>query len=172
MDYVELVPHRNYVQKWLVIGPFDNAGDKGFDRVYPPEKEFDRTATYEGVGDKKIGWREATADSRNGLVSLHDLLSPYENTVAYAICTVESSRDQASDLFAGSDDGIKIWVNGKEILSNHIHRGYSEDAEHVRVALKKGENTILVKVDNGAGPMGFGLRIADPEDTLKFSLPK
>ena len=172
IDYLELVPHRNYVEKWLIAGPFDNQGDEGFDRVYPPEKGFDRKATYEGIGGKKIAWREATADSRNGLVPLSDLVSPFENTVAYAICTVESSRQQTVDLFAGSDDGIKIWVNGEEVHSHHIHRGYTEDADHVKVALKEGKNTLLVKVDNGAGPMGFGLRITDPEDTLTFGLPK
>jgi len=172
LDYFELIPYRKYVTKWLVIGPFDNAGRKGFDRVYPPEKEFKRNAVYDGAGGKKIRWREVGTNPRTGLVALSDLYSPSQNTVAYAICTVTSPRDQTMDLFAGSDDSIKIWLNGELVWNKRADRGYREDEDHLKVHLKKGVNTILVKVDNGGGPTGFGLRIADPQETLKYGLPK
>src|SRR5438034_8794771 len=46
--------------KWQYLGPFDNADGKGFDAVYPPEKEIDLKKTYPGKDGDPIGWKEFT----------------------------------------------------------------------------------------------------------------
>ena len=78
-----------------------------------------------------------------------------DNTVNYLhkVITVDSARDLPVSL--GSDDGIKVYLNGKQILSNNIGRGAAPDQEKLTLNLKKGENFLLLKIHNGAGPSGF-----------------
>ena len=45
---VDLARHMGFVTAWHVIGPFDNTGEKGYDVAYPPEREINLTATYDG----------------------------------------------------------------------------------------------------------------------------
>src|SRR5262245_37164698 len=44
--------------KWYVIGPFDNTDNRGFETVYPPEKEIDLAKEYVGKGGVKVEWKE------------------------------------------------------------------------------------------------------------------
>ena len=44
---------------WHFIGPFDNAGQKGFATVYPPEQEIELAKKYAGRGGK-IGWQKGS----------------------------------------------------------------------------------------------------------------
>src|SRR5437667_455342 len=49
-----LVPN---LGKWHYIGPFDNTGQKGFDAVYPPEKEINLAQKYLGKGGEQAVWK-------------------------------------------------------------------------------------------------------------------
>jgi hypothetical protein len=46
------------IEAWHCIGPFDNAEDKGFDAVLPPEERIDLAAVYPGLEGAEIEWRE------------------------------------------------------------------------------------------------------------------
>ena len=61
----------------------------------------------------------------------------------------------------GSDDGIKVWVNGTEIFRNDVSRGCEPDQEKIDLVLKKGENRFLMKVNNGDGAYAFYFRLED-----------
>jgi hypothetical protein len=40
------------------------------------------------------------------------------------------------------------------------------------VALRKGANTLLVKVDQALGDVGWALRFRDPDQELSYRLPE
>jgi len=61
-----------------------------------------------------------------------------------------------------SDNGIRIWLNGKEVLSTKKYRAAAIDQDIVPVSMRRGSNEILVKVCSG-GDWGFYLRITDAE---------
>ncbi|HQO73603.1 MAG TPA: hypothetical protein PLO58_02050, partial [Candidatus Marinimicrobia bacterium] len=44
------------ITDWMLIGPFDNISASGYDKVYPPETEFDTAAVYHGQNDIAIKW--------------------------------------------------------------------------------------------------------------------
>jgi len=54
-----------------------------------------------------------------------------------------------------SDDGIKIWLNGRVVHVNDVHRGVDWAVDEVPVYLEAGINRLLVKVDNYTGSWGF-----------------
>ncbi len=54
-----------------------------------------------------------------------------------------------------------LWFNGEKILSQNIERSAVLDDDIIPVQLKKGENTILIKVCNTELNWGLYLRITD-----------
>ena len=54
-----------------------------------------------------------------------------------------------------------MWVNGKKVLAKNEYRAVIPDQESAEITLKKGENTILVKVCQGSGGWQFYGRLAD-----------
>jgi len=47
-EEVDLPSHFGFLMTWKLCGPFDNLDDKGWDVAYPPEKELNLAATYDG----------------------------------------------------------------------------------------------------------------------------
>jgi tetratricopeptide (TPR) repeat protein len=147
---------------WLVIGPFDNVGGSGFFKAYPPEQSIDLHATYQARGTK-IGWAELNPDSYGAFVDLEEVLDDNQWAVAYAFARVHSAQETQAQLRVGSDDDVKVWLNGKEVLSTNVARVAVIDQDIVSVNLKEGTNEILLKVCNRAGGWGFHLRITDSQ---------
>jgi predicted esterase len=87
---------------------------------------------------------------------------PVEQVVAYAYTTVTRPAEEQTVISVGSDDGVRLWVNGELALDHAIDRGAQPDQELVPVTLRAGENALLVKVDQGAGDWGFYLRVLKP----------
>ena len=145
---------------WYVIGPFDNSFGEGFDTVYPPEEGVDLDAEYEGVG-ATIKWEKWADDTPDGFVDFRYIFEPDQWVLAYAWTTVTSPETREVQLRVGSDDDVKVWLNGKEVLSRNIARAAKPDQDIVSVTLNEGENQLLVKVCNREMDWGFYLRFTD-----------
>jgi hypothetical protein len=77
-------------------------------------------------------------------------------------------------MYSGvSDDDVRIWLNGEEVLSQNIARSAAVDQDIVPVKLRNGMNEVLVKVCERAVDWGFYLRITDmegePYDDLSYT---
>lgn len=155
------------IQDWQIVGPFPNPDMKGFDTPFPPEVgEIDMAATYEGINGGKVAWQRILPAGQpplgaGGVVDLAARLKPNAAATAYACTRVVSDRDRQVTLLTGSDDSISAWVNGKKVLANKAYRGVGLDSDRVQINLRKGENTLLIKIDNAGGGWGFVARLAD-----------
>ena len=71
---------------------------------------------------------------------------------SYALITLESNAPQRNVLMrVGSDDAIKVWLNGTVVHTNAINRGSGGFQDEFRVNLRQGDNLLLVKVSEGWG---------------------
>ena len=71
---------------------------------------------------------------------------------SYALITLESATAQSGVLMrVGSDDAIKVWLNGEVVYSYPIDRGASDFQDDFTVNLAKGDNLLLVKVSERGG---------------------
>ncbi len=121
------------ISPWSVLGTLpapEGNGGKTFGHQYGPEKGVHLARKY---ADDKIAWRtdEKFVDGK---------VHPLPETV-------------------GSDDGIQVWLNGKEILSKNVARGAAADQERAKLALQEGKNKLLMKITNTGGIGGFYFRI-------------
>jgi hypothetical protein len=74
-----------------------------------------------------------------------------------------SEIKQEAVLQVGSDDAVKAWLNGNQILAHNIMRGAQPAQEKINVTLNKGWNIILLKITNGGGGWGAFVRLVDSE---------
>jgi len=155
----DLKASREFIEDWYVIGPFDNPKGEGFDRVFPPEQEIQLDKTYVGSMNQTVGWRVIHA--RFPYVNLDRLFSPNDHTVAYAFSRIYSPGTRRGFLGLGSDDGLKVWVNGKEVVSQNVFRESRPFQEIAPVELQQGWNTLLLKVTERAGSWGFHACLMD-----------
>ena len=154
---------------WLILGPFDNTAGIGYNTAYIPEEttQIDLTAKYEGVGEQ-IGWEKFTDDVFDGYI---DFGKDINWRASYAWATVTSPDEREVQFRFGSDDGGKMWLNGKEVFANPNGGLVEIDKDTIPVTLKAGKNTILVKVCNGELNWGFYLRITDTDGKPFEDLP-
>jgi hypothetical protein len=137
--------------------------------VYPPETEATPARTYKGKGGAEVGWRTIRADDA-GYVRLDNLIRPNEQAIVYGLAHVLSPDDREAALLLGSDDGVRVWVNGEIVHTNPIYRAAEPDLDRITVRLKKGWNKVLIKVLQGAGAWRFYVRFADPAGDLRYAL--
>ena len=90
---------------------------------------------------------------------------------SYALITLESATAQSDvTMAAGSDDAIKIWLNGEVVHNNPIDRGAEDFQETFKVDLNKGDNLLLVKVSDLFGWWSMFVGI-DADVNAVYKLP-
>ncbi len=143
-------------------GPFDDV-EKGFKQVHPPEKgPVDLSTEYaphpgprpKGKQGKKIRWRRMAAKR---LYDFHKEFGPCDGQSFYAHFRLHSAKKQRINLLVGSDDGVKVWHNGREVWTNDIRRGALPFQDVVSVVLEPGSNDFLVRARNREGSCGIYL---------------
>ena len=82
-----------------------------------------------------------------------------DNHVAYGSIAFHSPRQQNTELYVGSDDAVKVWLNGVLVHNNPVDRGASNYQDAFPVTLKQGKNILLVAVyeqaEEWSGFFGF-----------------
>jgi len=95
-----------------------------------------------------------------GIVDLTKVVGG-DNAAAYLGTIFYSETAQKAVLEIGSDDGVKVWVNGVIVHTNNANRGVKPGEDKVAVDLVEGQNYLMLKVTNGSGGWGACARIAD-----------
>ena len=133
-----------------------------------------KVATFGTTEDKPVGggkWKAHTLAPRGGdnLNQMTDALgwgsgSEIYEHVVYGSVTLNSPRKQETTMLVGSDDGVKVWLNGEVVHYNPVTRGAGDYQDAFPVTLKQGTNVLLVAVDN-RGHGGFSGFFGFAEDT-------
>jgi HEAT repeat protein len=146
----EIDKYAGCIVAWELAGPYTD-GNKGhtaiFPVVFPPE-----TAEAATVAWKKI---RAEADGR---VDLKKILGG-NNRAAYLRCNVIVPDAVTAQLEVGSDDGIKVWLNGAVVHENNVPRPFKWCEDRLEIGLRKGVNTLLLKITQGGGDWAANARV-------------
>ena len=71
--------------------------------------------------------------------------------VAYGSIVLNAPHEQKTVMYVGSDDAVKVWLNGTLVHNNPIDRGANDYQEDFPVTLKQGKNILLIAVYEGWG---------------------
>ncbi len=141
---------------WKLLGPFPaGTGGEAFNTDYGPEAKLDLAASYL---DGKLKWIDRL-DFADGKV--HELAGETAATYLHRKITTPAARALAVSL--GSDDGIKVWLDGKLLLARNEQRGVAPDQERLALDLSPGEHDLLLKVNNWLGGYGFYFKRLDDD---------
>jgi hypothetical protein len=165
---VKLADKFGFLQKWMLLAPFDNTKDVGFGIAYPPEERVELEKTFKGKKDAVLHWVEHTTTDPYGVVDFNKAIGKHMAVTAYAFTVVDSPTERPVQFRAGCNSAIKIFLNGKEIyFREEYHHGFRMDQHIATGRLKRGRNEILVKVcqndqkDDWAQKWDFQLRVCD-----------
>jgi len=168
-----------FITDWMVLGPFDSPLRSADDAktkpsalrtIYPPERKIkslylpaEMKAVYAGKDGKNLRWRQLLAEAvqATGLINLRAIMN-HDWAVAYLMTSVYSKKARKATLWLGSDDGCKVWLNGRCVHTKDVQRPPTIDSDRVQVSLKASWNTLVVKVDQYTGFWGLSARIEDP----------
>ncbi len=168
---VDLPRHFGFLMKWHLIAPFTNVERKGFEVVFPPEKEVNLTASHPGKGgDAK--WVEFTSKDDYGMIDFNKPFTMLKEVTGYAFTEFDAAEERSAEIRIGCKNGWKVWLNGELLFArDEYHRGMKLDQYKLPVRLKKGANRLLVKccqneqTENWTVEWQFQMRICDATGT-------
>jgi hypothetical protein len=167
---------------WRVAGPFEqpttgfgtpvDADSIGELSLRPARGDVERTALAEGG---EVRWDDQSVNE-SGYLDLsqsvgwtrpgRSLEKVWIARVAYAWADVESPVEQNCWLLTGSNSSIKVILNGAVVRAFAGTRAAVRDQDTIRVTLRKGSNTLMLKVGTthqnywldffGTAPWGWG----------------
>jgi CubicO group peptidase (beta-lactamase class C family)/uncharacterized pyridoxamine 5'-phosphate oxidase family protein len=153
-----------FMKDWLILKPIpvtESEQKKAFgeDRLAPSRVTPGAKVTIAG---KEYEWHPL--ESPDDIVDLRKGSTPSDFAIAYAWAEIEMPATGKGLLGIGSDDGVKIWLNGKLIHQNWASRSTHPDDDVVPVAWQRGKNQLLLKIQNIQGSWGFACRLMGPRE--------
>ena len=164
----EQISKLGFVDRWLVVGPFDNEGKSGFARDFQPEHEFAKEIvlgqTYPGK-ERPVQWRVIPNQFKFGWLDFGAVVRPQKSICAYATTFVRANKDRPTTLSAwvGTAGAFELFVNGTDVLHDDHYRGHDVDRFAVSLRLPAGYNDFTVKVCGADGAPVLSLRLADSQ---------
>lgn len=127
------------------LGPLPDAD--GFKTVHPVETAaIDLTAKYTIAG-RTFEWQQSkTTSPDRPLYDFRLMFGEAPNSSVYSFFRFDTPTAQRMQLLVGSEDGVKVWQNGKLVFENDVVRPLIQLDDVVPLNLQAGSNDILVRV--------------------------
>ena len=167
----EPVTPGNWIKSWLICGPIPLKKSADPAESYNHLVGFNTDYLIKAGGEEnpkiKVGdavkypggsalWK--LYSSPDSIIDLRKTVSRASTVFAYAYTEVISDEAKVIFLSLGSNDGGKLWVNGLNLWDNPAQRGCVPDGDQIPVSLKKGKNTLLLKVEQRGNKWEFCCR--------------
>lgn len=155
-----------FIRSWLLNGFYH------MDRNWYRCLDYDYLGVEENVDPEEgevngdYAWRRIT--SSGIYINLNTAYPEYENPnagISYAFVRIYSPKTQAVELWLGSDDAIKVWLNGENVHTVNELKEWTADEDKVQVILNSGWNRLLIKINEWYGEYGFSARFSNPDGT-------
>jgi len=150
---------------WYAVGPFDSAQrNEIYATAYGPEADA-RLELEHTFGATRQAWRfmQEFTDARLNVL-------PEGVNASYVAKRVYSPSARKLEASVGSDDGLRVFVDGREVFGKEVDRGLAADQDKFAFDLPAGESTLLLKVVNTGGQAGFYWRSLPGQDELPGDL--
>ena len=105
------------------------------------------------VGDSTWTLHRLAATGGNNINRMTDALGwgtgeEIYDHIVYGSVVLDSPAEQQTTMLVGSDDAVKVWLNGELVHKAFLVRGAGDYQDFFSVTLKQGKNVLLVALDN------------------------
>jgi HEAT repeat protein len=150
-----------FIVRWWLLGPLPNPDNRAFDQAFIDETSVPNLNELVRLDRRQLRWQEYRTIDPQGIVDLRRIFRQTEDVACYAYTEFVVENEMEAELRVGSDDSVKVWLNGKLVHQFGGMRGLSVDQDRIRVKLQKGINRLLLKVTQGGGGWEFCVRLVD-----------
>jgi hypothetical protein len=77
------------------------------------------------------------------------------------VLTLRSPGQREAQLRIGTNDAVRLWLNGEEVWRINMARDAAIDNDIVSVVLRPGLNRVLIKICNDINEWGYYFRVTD-----------
>ena len=154
-----------FITDWSLLGPFYTQKSHDLDQDFLLEHGGEgnirpnQDQEFRNSKNQVLKWRSISG--REKIINLIKKIDRLNNVTAYAFCQIEGSGEEYVEFGLGSDDSVKVWINGQVVHQYQGGRGVMIDQDRFTVKLNQGKNQCLVKVSQGMGDWGFVIRPVD-----------
>jgi CubicO group peptidase (beta-lactamase class C family) len=113
------------------------------------------------IGGRELQWE--SVESKRDVIDLKAGSSTNDYVIAYAWAEIVLPEKTKGLIGLGSDDAVKVWLNGKLVHENWSGRPCVPDDDIVPVEFAAGTNQLLLKVQNFRDEWGFACRLLSQE---------
>jgi hypothetical protein len=155
-------------QQWKLYGPFaidSSTNVSALDTVLGPEVQL-------VAGKFDIPYDKLISPYVGSNIDLHrefktgSEVEAKENVVAYARTEFLLQEPQRIRFRFGSNDGIKVWLDGNMLLRNEVQRVVLEGNDIIDLTepLAAGSHTLVFKINQVRGEWGFVFNLSQTDD--------
>ncbi len=146
---------------WLVAGPFPGTKEED-DHLFVGHLDPRRVRPREGARADTKRWERLDAGP-DGRIELGKALGELPWASFYAASWLHAASNVDAVLWFASDDGLRVWLDGDEILFGHHHDYSGDDFYRVPVHLPEGPHVLLLQVENLEYSVYARVRVSTPE---------
>ncbi|MDP2337379.1 MAG: DUF4838 domain-containing protein [Bacteroidota bacterium] len=160
-----------WIKTWLICGPIPLQDSKdasesldhlqGFDTDYLKKAGGEQNLQVkagDGIKFSKGSAQWKFIHSNDSNIDLARLVSKESPVFSYAYTEIQADESKVWFVGLGTNDGGKLWVNGLNVWDYQPARGLVPDDDLIPVLLKKGTNTLLLKIEQRGNRWGFCAR--------------
>jgi len=170
---VSRMDNEGFIRYWLILAPLPSEKEKAggvevmVDRIGGEANLRPKAESAVSFKGKNYSWKRYKAPEF--FIDFKKFVEgqPSDNVFAYAVAYVYC-EDAMRDLkiLVGSNDQCRVYVNGVSVLQVEKSRTLERDASIANgIALRKGENVVVLKVANEGGNWQGCLRFMDKNGT-------
>jgi hypothetical protein len=145
------------IQSWIVAAPLsDEVAKTAITKIVESQEQ---PKANESLGSLK--WKPVMIYGLEPLDLRARFSRSAKNVSAVAVARFVSAKPQTVTFYLGSDDGATVWVNGQQKFSKSIDRSFLSRNDQFPVDLQRGENLIVVQVEQAGGEWKFAIEMDD-----------
>lgn len=157
------------INNWQFCGVFENLNGSGLDIEYEPEIYAKNDKLFDANSNGKIGWYNPKSKKDEGYQFFINE-GEYGYGIIYAQTFVDSPEKKSFLLSFGASQGLKIFLNDKEIYFNQDIKRTNLDAYTIKIDLEKGINRLLFKLSTSGGNDYFSTQVKNSNGTIADEL--
>lgn len=149
------------LDKWAMVGEFENISESGFDKVFSPITQHQAEATFINRNGAEVKWFQIPGNRADKWTdfTFHFFA---ENSILFAQTFVNCPANQEVQIRLGTSGSLKVWLNNGLLLAESEERNNDLDTYIVPAKLQQGQNRLLLQI--GASEIersNFMVRITD-----------
>lgn len=146
-----------YLDKWYVMGPFENRFRSNREAAFLPETVVDLDHVTLGKDGRELRWEYWVRSSTANKPRIEPTFAP-RMCVYYAWTEVYVHQAGRYYVSMGSDDYGKMWLNGDlKWASKSTPKQFRANEQQMEMDFKQGVNQILFRCENAGGTMGWSV---------------